>query len=646
MLTAFVVLSSQAREIVEAEHALSGVLGSAYDSHKEAFVGSQCVTGASVPSGASDASVSLDQSMTESQASDALGFSAGARARYGVVEASAAANFMSKSVSSDFSVSAIYSATYVFQKEKLPVPVKNETGKSLDNFERWNTTCGDYYVSEVRKGARLFFSIKIDFSSKEEKNEFQASFNIDGPAAGVSGTLQQASARFSRKTKITVAVYQSGGDVEKVTGIFSNAADGRAAYIQCSLGKFEGCATVLGNALTYATDTASGFPAQLGDPKKRSVLYYEITDYPSAGIYMQPAPFVEQVIQLKREELAKEFEKQFNLRKSADAVLAAGPLYIDPAAVQGSSNAINGNIHKILAVSTVCYEHPTDCPDAVDHMELDHVSKAFLYPPTFEELCKRAYNGSAGQELRPTIAALLLVFDSTPFDVNSNALPWGCDSDSGHMSIGGISDPIDLSKKYLQTHYQYSRDITSILPLVTGDLRTVNLSEQRITDIAPLALVPNLERVRIDSNQVADLYPLGMLKRLSNFYANDNQISDVTPLAALSNLAVLSVSGNLISDASVLAKAPRLRFLDISRNQISSLSGFNGAPELTTLNAHHNLIRTLNDFNPIRLESLEVEDNPIPIAEVTAFCKRFPHAQVSYTHTTGTRILMICANVQ
>jgi hypothetical protein len=152
-------------EIVTTMSRGSAALGGAYQKDKEAFVGQECVTGDKEFVGASNSSFSLTQSMTESQLADDLGFSAGGRGRFGVVEASASADFFSKSVSNSFSTSSIYSATYNFraQKLKLKTPtLLTDIGAAVkNNDDRWNATCGNGYVAEILSGAKLFFSIVV-----------------------------------------------------------------------------------------------------------------------------------------------------------------------------------------------------------------------------------------------------------------------------------------------------------------------------------------------------------------------------------------------------------------------------------------------------------------------------------------------------
>jgi hypothetical protein len=196
-------------------------LGGAYASDKEAFVGGECIEGSKYDEiGAAESSFSLDQSLSEKQLADQLGFSVGGRARFGVVEASASADFLQRSTSNAFSVSSIYKAYYYFPAHKLRLTQHkySSLGDSVEaNYERWNQTCGDHYVDQIGLGAKLFVSIRVDFASSEQKREFEAKFSIAGPMASASGDLKTATAQFSKDTKITVSAYQLGGDVSKLT---------------------------------------------------------------------------------------------------------------------------------------------------------------------------------------------------------------------------------------------------------------------------------------------------------------------------------------------------------------------------------------------------------------------------------------------
>jgi len=240
------------------------ILGSAYNSKKQEFAGQSCIAGNSVPTGTATGTFSFDQSLSESQASQQLGFGAGGRARFGAVEASASAQFMRNAASSAYSLSSVWVSEYKLPTQKLNAPKPNEIGRALaQNDDRWVETCGDEYVGEITYGARLFFSIRVDFSSTEEKQSFQAQFALSGPLFSANANLQQASQQFSKNAKVTVSALQFGGDVSKVTGLFADGDAGRAGFVQCTLGSFSSCADVISAALKYATSTTTGFPSQI-----------------------------------------------------------------------------------------------------------------------------------------------------------------------------------------------------------------------------------------------------------------------------------------------------------------------------------------------------------------------------------------------
>ena len=106
------------------------------------------------------------------------------------------------------------------------------------------------------------------------------------------------------------------------------------------------------------------------------------------------------------------------------------------------------------------------------------------------------------------------------------------------------------------------------------------LSDNRITDLGPLAGLPLLYDLRLDSNPISDLGPLAGLTSLSNLYIGNSQVTDISPLAGLTKLGVLHLQDNQISDLSPLAGLTDLWDLRLFGNLISDLSPLAG---LTTL---------------------------------------------------------------
>ena len=70
---------------------------------------------------------------------------------------SASARFMQNSVSNNFSVSSILSGLITLcPLRRLVRPVLSQVGQNVkSNFMKWAETCGDEYVAEIKKGAKL-----------------------------------------------------------------------------------------------------------------------------------------------------------------------------------------------------------------------------------------------------------------------------------------------------------------------------------------------------------------------------------------------------------------------------------------------------------------------------------------------------------
>ncbi|MBE9128052.1 MULTISPECIES: leucine-rich repeat domain-containing protein [unclassified Coleofasciculus] len=100
----------------------------------------------------------------------------------------------------------------------------------------------------------------------------------------------------------------------------------------------------------------------------------------------------------------------------------------------------------------------------------------------------------------------------------------------------------------------------------------LSLSGYQITDVSPLAGLPNLEVLYLRDNQITDVSPLAELMNLEDLGIPANPITDISPLAELTNLESLILIANPISDFSPLLKFTNLEFLYVGNNQITDVS--------------------------------------------------------------------------
>ena len=139
-------------------------------------------------------------------------------------------------------------------------------------------------------------------------------------------------------------------------------------------------------------------------------------------------------------------------------------------------------------------------------------------------------------------------------------------------------------------------DVSALIPVLSGltHLIDLNLSDNSITDLSPLAVLTNLRTLDLGNNSISDFSPLTGLTNLTQLFIWDNNISDLSPVAGLTNLTWLTLSQNSISDLSSVAGLTNLRYLNLRNNSISDISSVAGLTNLTSLYLRNNNISDIS----------------------------------------------------
>jgi len=172
----------------------------------------------------------------------------------------------------------------------------------------------------------------------------------------------------------------------------------------------------------------------------------------------------------------------------------------------------------------------------------------------------------------------------------------------------------------------WNNQISDISPLASlTNLTSLNLWYNQISDISPLASLTNLTKLWLNLNRISDISPLTNLTSLTSLYLHTNQISDISPLTNLTSLTELDLHSNKISDISPLAGAnlTSLTKLWLHLNWISDILPLASLTSLTSLSLRENLI---NDISPLAkltsLTSLDLTYNHIndisPLTDLTS----------------------------
>jgi internalin A len=112
--------------------------------------------------------------------------------------------------------------------------------------------------------------------------------------------------------------------------------------------------------------------------------------------------------------------------------------------------------------------------------------------------------------------------------------------------------------------------ISDMKPLASlTKLTSLDISDNHVRDIKPLAALTNLISLSLNGNHVRDIKPLAALTNLTDLSLIANEIIDIKSLASLTNLTEIYLGGNKIIDIKPLASLINLRHLNLSSNKIT-----------------------------------------------------------------------------
>ena len=163
------------------------------------------------------------------------------------------------------------------------------------------------------------------------------------------------------------------------------------------------------------------------------------------------------------------------------------------------------------------------------------------------------------------------------------------------------------------------------------DVVVVNLADQEVSDLSPLASLTNLEYLHLNETAVSDLSPLASLTNLKGLDLSDTPVSDLSPLASLTNLEVLNLDGTSVSDLSPLVSLTNLEYLSLSDTSVSDLSPLASLTNLERLD----LIDTqVSDLSPLasltNLVSLELEGSKVSKEEIAKLEAALPNCNIEH----------------
>ncbi|MGB3649782.1 MAG: leucine-rich repeat domain-containing protein [Rivularia sp. (in: cyanobacteria)] len=183
------------------------------------------------------------------------------------------------------------------------------------------------------------------------------------------------------------------------------------------------------------------------------------------------------------------------------------------------------------------------------------------------------------------------------------------------LRVAGTDDCLEAEKVLLNETVLYLEisEITDLSPLATlPNLICLYLSENDISDLTPLQSLTNLRSIDLQNNQISDITPLQTLINVDELMLFDNHISDISPLSKLTKLIKLWLPNNQITNIQPLSKLINIEEINLSDNRINDIRPLQRLVNIEWLCLANNQIKNITPLEKlIKLEYLDIDENHI-----------------------------------
>lgn len=185
-----------------------------------------------------------------------------------------------------------------------------------------------------------------------------------------------------------------------------------------------------------------------------------------------------------------------------------------------------------------------------------------------------------------TTAGLEVAANLTHLDLSNNA-------------IRNIAPLAGLKKiQQLKLNQNALNDLTSLSALTT--LTVLDVSNNNLTSLSPITSIVGLEQLSAGYNTVTDLNNFQLLTALKELNVSNNGIGDITPLKSCTELTKLNISGNALTDISALSGLNKLTEINFSNNKVKAIPKWDVTCELVTIDGSYNQLNTLEPLKGLK----------------------------------------------
>lgn len=193
----------------------------------------------------------------------------------------------------------------------------------------------------------------------------------------------------------------------------------------------------------------------------------------------------------------------------------------------------------------------------------------------------------------------------------------------------------------LQTLNLSNNALTNLADLSSlSDLSTLDVSYNSLSSIVPIATCIQLQWLNVSHNALYSLGAVDNLWSLESLYAGNNQLTEVEVLEKCTGLTTLDLSNNSITDITGLSALVKLESLNFSYNQVTELPAWPADCALGTINGSYNSVTSISKLKGLEnLTHVYMDYNQITSVSDLASCYRLILVNVYGNDVTGVKDL-------
>lgn len=465
----------------------------------------------------------------------------------------AAMQFAKRSTEDKFSIVFIFVSKYSLGRTrlynaqfKIPFETLYKNGKN----DLLKKVCGDRFVHEIVRGAKLFVSLRISFSSSKQKRDFQAKVGVSSSLASVSAALKANKEKFGQSVRLSLQAHQIGGAVENLSTIFGTGSE----LLDCSFGNFGQCLSAMKRAMKYSSVS---FVKGIKKKGGAAIIGYSTTTYENIGKFGLKLP-IGKVLQINRASIERFSRRLFPNLVTAQRLLNGQlPIRINTrqrGALRKYERSLNALLLSLESIARTCYDKPIQCGGKM-RQRITALTKSFgklphdvleVEPETFAQYCDFS-------EQPDTDIGIKLTVDRMKAWLRS-VLPRGA-----YQSISDVCGKIEKVMarkrggirlhKYLDLSIKSARHTAKIAftkltskekKKWTSENAYISHHSKRLVTIEPLAMFSFVETFNLEGNDIRSLFPVVGWTQLTKINLKGNKkLKKLSPLKRLPKLTTV-----------------------------------------------------------------------------------------------------------